>query len=40
MTDHAAHPPVAPTQAASDHSEGMSFLESLPSKIITLYIPL
>ena len=38
MTDHAAHPPV--TAAKSDSSEGMSYLESVPSKIVTLYIPL
>ena len=40
MTDHAAHPPAASTQAMTDNSEGMSYLESLPRKIITLYIPL
>ncbi len=39
MTDHAAHPP-AKVVAATDNSEGMSYLESLPSKILTLYIPL
>jgi multiple sugar transport system permease protein len=38
MTDHAAHPPAK--VAATDNSEGMSYLESLPSKILTLYIPL
>jgi multiple sugar transport system permease protein len=37
MTDHAA---PTPTVAASDASEGMSYLESLPRKIVTLYVPL
>lgn len=37
MTDHAA---PTPTVAASDTSEGMSYLESLPRKIVTLYVPL
>ena len=40
MTDHAAHTAVAPVQSATDNSEGMSYLESVPSKIVTLYIPL
>jgi multiple sugar transport system permease protein len=40
MTDHAAIPVTAATQSPSDNSEGMSYLETLPSKIVTLYIPL
>ena len=40
MTDHAAHPPAATAQSSTDNSEGMSYLETLPSKIVTLYIPL
>ena len=41
MTDIAAPKPVAaPTAAAADHSEGMSYLESVPRQLITLYLPL
>src|ERR1700710_3323995 len=30
----------ARTVAADDHSEGMSYLESLPRRLVTLYLPL
>lgn len=42
MTDHAVdhHTAVAPTVEKDDHSEGMAYLESLPRRIVTLYIPL
>ena len=42
MTDHAAHPPVpiGKTATKDDVSEGMSYLETLPSRVVTLYIPL
>ena len=30
--------PASPT--ADDHSEGMSYLESLPRRLVTLYLPL
>ncbi|WP_315835938.1 carbohydrate ABC transporter permease [Bradyrhizobium prioriisuperbiae] len=39
MTDTAAGH-VASTKDASDHTEGMSYLETLPSRLVTLYIPL
>jgi multiple sugar transport system permease protein len=32
--------PLAASPAASDHSEGMSYLETLPRRLITLYLPL
>jgi multiple sugar transport system permease protein len=31
---------VAPTVAQDDHSEGMTYLESLPRRVVTLYLPL
>ena len=41
MTDIVANKVVTPREiAASDHSEGMSYLESLPRRLITLYLPL
>jgi len=43
MTDHTvdAHRVVpAATVEQDDHSEGMTYLESLPRRIVTLYIPL
>jgi multiple sugar transport system permease protein len=41
MTDIVAHKVVTPREiAASDHSEGMSYLESLPRRLVTLYLPL
>src|SRR5271163_4143983 len=49
MTDLPASKPVnlkavlsgsAPTAARDDHSEGMSYLESLPRRLVTLYLPL
>jgi multiple sugar transport system permease protein len=44
MTDVAAVPkPVSSARAAaaaSDHSEGMSYLETFPRQILTLYVPL
>jgi multiple sugar transport system permease protein len=39
MTDSVL-PSKAPVTAQSDDSEGMSFLESLPRRIVTLYLPL
>jgi multiple sugar transport system permease protein len=39
MTDSVL-PSKAPTSAQSDDSEGMSFLESLPRRLVTLYLPL
>ena len=39
MTDSVL-PNKAPSVVASDDSEGMSYLESLPRRIVTLYIPL
>jgi len=44
MTDSALQPKVSQTKvsaaAQSDDSEGMSYLESLPRRVVTLYIPL
>jgi multiple sugar transport system permease protein len=42
MTDHTADRriAVAATVEQDDHSEGMTYLESLPRRIVTLYIPL
>ena len=37
MTDHALHSKAA---SQSDDSEGMSYLESLPRRLVTLYLPL
>jgi multiple sugar transport system permease protein len=39
MTDSALQS-KAPASAATDDSEGMSYLESLPRRLITLYLPL
>ena len=39
MTD-ALLPTKAPSVIASDDSDGMSYLESLPRRVVTLYIPL
>src|SRR5258708_20232508 len=39
MTDSAL-PSKVPTSARSDESEGMSYLESLPRRVVTLYLPL
>jgi len=39
MTDSAL-PPKVPASANSDESEGMSYLESLPRRLVTLYLPL
>ena len=30
----------SPTAAMDDHSEGMSYLESVPRRLVTLYLPL
>src|SRR6202040_4223525 len=30
----------SPTVAMDDHSEGMSYLESVPRRLVTLYLPL
>lgn len=41
MTDVPANTRVAAaTVEQDDNSEGMTYLESLPSRIVTLYIPL
>ena len=48
MTDLSAHsPPISSravglgaTVAADDHSDGMSYLQSLPRRLVTLYLPL
>src|SRR6202140_74751 len=39
MTDSAL-PSKVPASANSDESEGMSYLESLPRRLVTLYLPL
>jgi len=39
MTDHAL-PSKVPAASRSDDSDGMSYLESLPRRLITLYLPL
>src|ERR1700758_2462412 len=39
MTDSAL-PTKVPVTSQSDESEGMSYLESLPRRVVTLYIPL
>jgi multiple sugar transport system permease protein len=39
MTDHAL-PSKVPAAAQSDDSDGMSYLESLPRRLVTLYLPL
>jgi multiple sugar transport system permease protein len=39
MTDSTL-PAKAPTSAKGDESEGMSYLESLPRRLVTLYLPL
>ncbi len=39
MTDSAL-PSKAPTASRSDESEGMSYLELLPRRVVTLYLPL
>ncbi len=31
---------TSPTVAKDDHSEGMSYLQSVPRRIVTLYLPL
>ena len=31
---------TSPTVAKDDHSEGMSYLESIPRRMVTLYLPL
>ena len=44
MTDtlvpQVASPRAVLTGTAPDHSEGMSYLESLPRRLVTLYLPL
>ena len=39
MTDSVL-PTKGPAVGASDDSEGMSYLESLPRRVVTLYMPL
>jgi len=31
---------TSPTVAMADHSEGMSYLQSVPRRMVTLYLPL
>jgi multiple sugar transport system permease protein len=31
---------VKPTQAVVNHAEGMTYLETLPRRLVTIYIPL
>jgi multiple sugar transport system permease protein len=41
MTDAAlAKPPASVIGAREDHSEGMAYLETLPRRIVTVYVPL
>src|SRR5467141_2909960 len=41
MTELAADPKLdAAKLAAGDHAEGMSYLETLPRRLVTLYLPL
>src|SRR3954464_10089119 len=40
VADTARVAAVLPTEANDDHSEGMTYLESLPRRIVTLYLPL
>ncbi len=40
MTDHALHAKAATPRTRTDDSEGMSYLESLPRRLVTLYLPL
>ena len=43
LSDKAAGPRKTLTgssAAADDHSEGMSYLESIPRQLVTLYLPL
>ena len=42
MTDITAAPSHRRCTAAdpSDHSEGMSYLETIPRRLVTLYLPL
>jgi len=39
MTDSAL-PSKVPVASQSDESDGMSYLESLPRRVVTLYLPL
>jgi multiple sugar transport system permease protein len=40
MTDATTSPPVAgAARNATDHSEGMSYLETLPRRLVTVYLP-
>src|SRR6188768_874166 len=40
MTDLAARKPGIKASAAADDTEGMSYLESIPRRLVTLYLPL
>src|SRR3977135_159217 len=48
MTDIVSKPVVlknvlsgnSPSAASADHSEGMSYLQSVPRRLVTLYLPL
>ena len=40
MTDHALHAKPPRRDPKDDDSEGMSYLESLPRRLVTLYLPL
>ncbi len=40
MTDHTLAKPVAKPSAAADNSSGMSYLDSLPRRVLTVFLPL
>jgi multiple sugar transport system permease protein len=40
MTELLAGAKAIRAVSAADHSEGMSYLESLPRRLVTLYLPL
>ncbi len=41
MTELAADPNLGPAKlAAADHAEGMSYLQTVPRRLVTLYLPL
>ena len=40
LADKFANPKSVLSGTTADHSEGMSYLESLPRRLVTLYLPL
>ena len=40
LASKVANPKAVLAGATADHSEGMSYLESLPRRLVTLYLPL